>query len=192
MTPTTSAIVIRRVNLTSATLARMVCVRSETISTLIAGGSEDCSRGSALLIEVHRLDHVGAGLPLNLNQHRPLRVEPTGERLVFCRNHCTADIADPYGGSIPVGEDVVVKTARGHELVVGPQREGMLAAVERAFRLTDGADAEGGSHGFEVEPQRRELRRIDLDPDRRVCTPPTPTSPTPGICESFCARMLLA
>ena len=45
----------------------------------------------------------------------------------------------------------------------------MLAAVERAFRLADGADAEGGSHHeFEVEPQRRELRRIDLDPDRRV------------------------
>jgi hypothetical protein len=34
----------------SATLARMVCVRSDTISTLIDGGSDASSCGSAFLI----------------------------------------------------------------------------------------------------------------------------------------------
>ena len=139
MTPTTSAIVSSRVNLTSATLARMVCVRSETISTLIAGGSEDCSCGSAFLMPSTVSITLAPGCRWTCNEHRRLarRTNPRASCLA------AATTARPTSrtrdrGSIPVGEDVVVKTARGHELVVGLQREGMLAAVERAFRLIDG------------------------------------------------------
>ena len=50
MTPTTSAMVSNSVNCTSCTLALMVCVRSETISTFTAGGTAACSCGRACLI----------------------------------------------------------------------------------------------------------------------------------------------
>ncbi|GAC1487300.1 MAG: hypothetical protein NVS2B11_12950 [Acetobacteraceae bacterium] len=50
ITATTSPMVSSRVNCTSATLARMVWVRSDTTSTLMLGGSEACSVGSALVI----------------------------------------------------------------------------------------------------------------------------------------------
>ncbi len=50
MTPTTSAIVSSSVFWTSATLARIVCVRSDTIWILIDGGSEASSCGNDFLI----------------------------------------------------------------------------------------------------------------------------------------------
>ncbi len=50
MTSTTSTMVTPSVISTSCTEARMVSVRSETISTLMAGGITACSRGSAALI----------------------------------------------------------------------------------------------------------------------------------------------
>ena len=50
MTPTTSAIVNRSVKRTSARLAVMVWVRSDTMATLMPGGREARSCGSAFLI----------------------------------------------------------------------------------------------------------------------------------------------
>ena len=50
MTPTTRAIVSSNVFCTSATLARIVCVRSDTIWILSDGGSEASSCGSAFLM----------------------------------------------------------------------------------------------------------------------------------------------
>ena len=50
ITITTSATVSSSVNCTSATEARIVCVRSDRIFSLIAGGSEACSCGSSDLM----------------------------------------------------------------------------------------------------------------------------------------------
>ena len=50
ITPTTRAMVSSRVNCTSATLARMVCVRSDTTSTLMLGGRDACNCGRACLM----------------------------------------------------------------------------------------------------------------------------------------------
>src|SRR5271169_6028241 len=44
----------------------------------------------------------------------------------------------------------------------------MLAAVEGALGLVDGGVAKGSPHAFQVEPFRGKLRRVDLNPDRRV------------------------
>ena len=75
MTPMTRAIVRSSVKRTSATLAAMVWVRSETISTLMPGGSEARSCGSAFLIAstvdmtlapgVRKTASKIAGLPLS-------------------------------------------------------------------------------------------------------------------------------
>src|SRR6202043_2769196 len=50
ITPTTSPIVNSSVFWTSATLARVVCVRSDTVWILSDGGSEASSCGSAFLM----------------------------------------------------------------------------------------------------------------------------------------------
>src|SRR5271156_6977135 len=50
MTPTTNAMVSSRVKRTSATLAAMVWVRSDTIATSMPGGSEERKCGSSRLI----------------------------------------------------------------------------------------------------------------------------------------------
>ena len=64
----------------------MVCVRSDTISTLIAGGSDACSCGRARLIASTVRPDVGAGLSLDFGQQdRALAVQPAGERLVLRR-----------------------------------------------------------------------------------------------------------
>ena len=168
MTPTTSAIVSRSVNLTSATLARMVCVRSDTISDLDRGRNGGLELRQRLLDEVHGLDHIGAGLALDREKDRRGRTQPGAERRILGRNHRAADIADTNRGAVHVSQNVVVEPARGQELIVGRQRVSVLAAVEYALRLIDCAVGERRSHRFEIEPFRGKLGRVELDPDRRI------------------------
>ena len=56
----------------------------------------------------------------------------------------------------------------------------MLAAVERALRLVDRAVAKRRAHGLEIQPLRGKLRRIDLDPDRRILLAADPDQPDAG------------
>ena len=77
MTPTTRAIVNSRVKRTSARLAAMVWVRSETISTSMPGGSEARSCGSAFLIAATVDVTLAPGIPENGQQNGRLAVEPT-------------------------------------------------------------------------------------------------------------------
>ena len=129
---------------------------------------EAWSCGSAFLIEVHGLDHVGAGQALDREEDGRGRTEPAGERRILGRNHRAADIADADRGAVHIGDNVVVEPARGHELIVGRQRIGVLAAVEYALRLIDCAVGEGGPHGLQIQSLRGKLRRVDLDANRRV------------------------
>jgi hypothetical protein len=134
----------------SAMLARMVCVRSDTIATLIDGGNDASSCGSAFLI------------------HRPLRAEPAGQRLVFRRDDGAPDVADADRCPVAVSQDVVVESAGRGQLIVGEQREGMLTAVQRALRLVDRAVGKRRTHRLQVQPRSGKLRRVDLDPNGRV------------------------
>jgi len=59
--------VINSVTLTSATAARMVCVRSPTILTEMARGSDCSSSGNKCLMAFDRLHHVVAGLLVNIH-----------------------------------------------------------------------------------------------------------------------------
>ena len=63
MTPMTRAIVRSNVKRTSATLAAMVWVRSDAISTLMPGGSDAWSCGSAFLIAATVDMTLAPGIP---------------------------------------------------------------------------------------------------------------------------------
>jgi hypothetical protein len=117
---------------------------------------------------VDGVDHVRARLTLDLNQHRARRVEPAGERRVFRRDDCAANVAHAHGGAVPVSDDKIVKSARGRQLVISQETEGVLTAIEHALRLIDRAVGQSGSHRLKIHALGGELRRIDLDPDRRV------------------------
>ena len=99
------------VNWTSATEARIVCVRSLRTSTLTAGGIAACSCGSAALIAVHGLDDVGARLLEDRQQIRLLAVRPGRERGVLRRVDGAADVADAHRRAVLVGDDDVVPGA---------------------------------------------------------------------------------
>ncbi len=83
ITITTSPIVSISVNCTSATEARMVVVRSEITETLMAGGMDASSCGSAVLHGLHRVDHVGAGKPLDRQDDASMQIDPALQRDVL-------------------------------------------------------------------------------------------------------------
>ncbi len=114
------------------------------------------------------VDHIGAGLALNLNKHRALCTQPTGERFVLGRDDSVTNVTNADRCAVAVSQDEIVEPARRRELIVRQEREGMLPAIERAFRLVDRSVCKRGADGLEVKPLRGKLRRIDLDPDGRV------------------------
>ena len=166
MTPTTRAIVRSNVKRTSARLAAMVWVRSETISTSMPGGSEARSCGRAFLIAAtadmtlapgsRKTDSTTAGLPLS----QPPSVVSTG-----------AFIARPMsrmriGRPAAIGDDRVVKALSRRQLVIRLERGCLLTAVEQARRLNDGQARKRSAHRFEIKIHRGELGRVELDSDR--------------------------
>ena len=54
-----------------------------------------------------------------------------------------------------VGEDVVVEPLRRHQLIVGLQREGLIGAVQCAFRLVDRGRGQRRSHRLQIEALRQ-------------------------------------
>ena len=76
-TITTRKTLSSSVNCTSCTEARMVPVRSCTTVEAIPFGMARCSRGSSMPMPAHRLDDVGAGLALDVDDDgRPSWYQP--------------------------------------------------------------------------------------------------------------------
>ena len=68
---------------TSRTEARIVSVRSVTMVSWMPDGMALCSRGSAVLHELHGLHDVGARLALDVEHHRRLILVPRGDAVVL-------------------------------------------------------------------------------------------------------------
>ena len=118
-------------------------------------------------------DDVGARLALDRDDDGWLGVHPARQIHILRRDDGPADIANAYRpaacrSSGAVGEDVVVEPLRRHQLIVGLQRKRLIGAVQCAFRLVDRGRGQCRSHRLQVEALRRQLRRVDLHPDRRV------------------------
>src|SRR4029077_13053948 len=108
------------------------------------------------------LDHVGARLTLNLDQHRPMRTHPAGEGLVLSRDYGTADIVYADRRAIAVRQDKVVEPVGGRKMIVCQQCECMLTAVKCASWLVDRAVCKSCTHGLEIQALCSELCRVDL------------------------------
>ncbi len=168
ITITTRPMVRSSVNWTSETLARIVCVRSEAMTISMPAGRAAWSRGSAALMASTVAMTLAPGwrwmasTTAGRSLYQPCRV-------MSCRpDGRLADVPQPDGGPVAIGEDQVVVVPGLEELVVGLQQVGLVRAVELPLGLVHGRGAERGADLFEVEAGRRDLRRVDLHPDGGV------------------------
>ncbi len=121
-----------------------------------------------LLDPVHRADHISPGLPLNCENDRGFVVIPAVQAHVLGGNGRMTDVTEPDRCSVAIGDDQVVISVSGQNLVVGRECIGLRIAVEDSFRLVDGEVTYRPAQLLEVEPCGRKLGRIDLDADRRL------------------------
>ena len=147
----------------------MVVVRSEITETLMVGRHRRLELRQRGLDRIHRADDVGAGQPLDGQNDAALLVDPTAQRLVLRsdRSPCpTSDTRDRT--AVAVGDDLIVPTLRVQDLVVGLQGIGAAGCRTAALRLIDADIGQRVPHVLKVEAVGGELRRIELDANRRV------------------------
>ena len=165
-TRTTRTMVRSSVNSTSSTDARIVVVRSSTVSILTAGRDDGGHFGQQSLDPLDRFDDIGPRLLVNRERDRRLVVvEGCGKPI--CRGrYCAADIADPDRRAVPVGKDDFFELVGIGNLVVGIDREASLGGGQRALRSVGRGTHQCAANIFERQSARGELGGIDLDPDR--------------------------
>ena len=168
---TTSAMVSIRVNSTSATEARMVCVRSSIIDDVDRRRDRGLQLRQRGLDPIDRLDDVGAGLleddqadAATCRAARPPACVFSGPSIGL------ADVADADRRAVAVGDDHVVLVVGGlQQLVVVVDGEGLARAVDAALGRVDAwrwrCTARTSSR---PRPSAASLRRVDLDADRRL------------------------
>ena len=112
-------------------------------------------------------DHIGAGLALDVDDHRWLAVEPAADLVVLQPVENVGDGTDRHRRAIAIGDHhIAVSVGRG-DLIVGRDRVGLLRTVKRAFRPGDIGGRDGAAQVFEAEPVGMEPHEIGLDAHRR-------------------------
>ena len=133
----------------------------------------DSGRQRGLQLRQQRLDardhrdHVGARLPLNIENDRRSFVHPGAELVVLGAVDDIADIAEPDRRTVLVGDNQRFVVARIPDLVVGVDGVGAHRAVEIALGRVDIGIAKRGAQVVDIKPIRRELADIGADPHRR-------------------------
>ena len=117
---------------------------------------------------VHGLDHVGARLPLHIEDHAGCAVGPGGQPQVFGVVDDLRHVLQAQRVAIFPGDDEVLVLSRRLELVVGVDRRGALRAVEAALGLVDIGGDNGGAHVVERQAERGQRLRIGLNAHRRA------------------------
>ena len=79
-----------------------------------------------------------------------------------------ADVANPQRAAVAIGDDDVVPVLRSRQLVVGVDGVGARRAVDVALGAVDGGDRDLAADVLQRQALGDELRRIDLDADRRL------------------------
>ena len=96
----TSATLSISVNCTSRTEARMLVVASCTTVSVAPTGMERCSFGSSFLMRCDRLDHVGAGLALDVDDDRRLALVPAADLAVLQAVDDVGDVRSRTGAPL--------------------------------------------------------------------------------------------
>ena len=133
-TSVTSTTLRISVNCTSWTEARMVTVRSVTTVRLTPAGIARCSLGNFGADLAHHLDHVGAGLALDVDDDGRRALVPAADAVVLQPVDDDGDVADGDRRAVAVGDDDRLVGLGRRDLVVGGDGVGLLRAVERSLR----------------------------------------------------------
>ena len=136
---------------------------------MTAGGIAACSCGSGALI----LSTVSMTLApgcLKTSSRTPRLPLAQAASCVFSGAvDGLADVADAHRRAVAIGDDDVVPGGGLEQLVVVVDREAARRAVDAALGRVDVvALAMHAAHVLEREAERGELRRVDLDADRRL------------------------
>ena len=163
----TSATLSISVNCTSRIDARMVVVASCTTVSVAPAGIERCSFGSSLLDALHGLDHIGAGLALDVDDDGGIALVPAADLVVLQAVDDVGDVLEQHRRAVAIGDDDVAIGVGGGDLVVGGDGVGLMRAVERAFGPGDIGGDDHVAHVLERDAVIGEPRQIGLDADRR-------------------------
>ena len=100
-------------NCTSWIEARMVVVASCTTVSVAPAGNARCSRGSSRWMRCDGLDHVGAGLALDVDDDRRIAVVPAADLVVLQAVDDLGDVLEQHRRAVAVGDDdVAIGVAR--------------------------------------------------------------------------------
>ena len=163
----TSAMLSTSVNCTSRIEARMLVVASCTTVSVAPTGIERCSFGSSLADALDRLDHVGAGLALDVDDDRRHALVPAADLVVLEPVDDVGHVLEQHRRAVAIGEDDVAIGLGRRDLVVGRDGVGLVRAVERALGAGDIGGDDDVAQLLERDAVIGEPRQVGLDADRR-------------------------
>ena len=132
------------------------------------GGRQGCLQlRQEALDRVDDLDDVGAGLTLNVQDHRIGGVHPGVQLGVLRRLFDRRDVGEPHRRTVLIGDDGIVVGVGTLELIIGIDRVGLLRPVEISLWRVDVQIADRGAQIVEIEPISGERLRIGADADAR-------------------------
>ncbi len=164
-TSTTRPAASTSVNSTSRIEARIVSVESCTTFRVVPAASTVLELRQLAQHAVHRLDHVGAGLALHVDDHGGLARVPAADAAVLQPVDDVGDVAQQHGGVVAIGDDDGLVGGRRVDLVVGRDRVGLGRAVDRALGGRDVGGHDGGAQVLEADAVGGEARQVGLDAD---------------------------
>ena len=168
ITATTRPMVSSKVNCTSSTEARMVCVRSLRISTCSDGGIAAAGAAARALMRSTVSMTLAPGCLKTIEEHAALAGRPGGLLGVLRAGDGLADVAHAQRRAVAVGDDHVVPGVGDGELVVGVDGVAAHLAVDAALGRVDGRDRQLGAHVLQRQVLGHQLGRIELDADGRL------------------------
>ena len=147
---------------------------ADGVGGVVHDGELDAGRERALqprqlaLDALHGLDHVGAGLALDVDDDGGLAVVPGADLVVLEPVDDLGDVLEQHRRVVAVGDDDVAIGLGGGDLLVGGDGVGLVRAVERAGRAGDiGAD-DHRAQILEPDAVVGEPREVGLDAHRRL------------------------
>ncbi|CUI60289.1 Uncharacterised protein [Achromobacter xylosoxidans] len=111
-------------------------------------------------------DDVGAGLALDVHQHRRLAVDPGGQVAVLGAVLHRGDLAQPHRRAIAPGHDQVAVFLRAPQLVVGVHDDRTHRAVEAALGLVGVGLGDGLLQVGQLQSARGQRHGVGLHPHR--------------------------
>ena len=121
--------------------------------------------GQEPLDAIHDFDHIGAGLPLNIQKDRGRFIHPRRLFEIFHIVVGIGDIRQHDRSPVSIGDDQFPVFAARKELIVGPDIERLPGTVKAAFRLIDVGCRQCGAEVFQGEAVGGQCRRVDMNPD---------------------------